>query len=156
MDPFGWRIVSALAGTLAVTGLALMAQLLFGRPTWTFIAGLLLALEHLSVVLSRLALLDVPQLWIVAGFLCLVLDRRWIELRNAAPASRRRRPVPALAPLALRGRVRVRRRGLVKWSGGLGMVAAIVISLMWETTRRRTTCTRGAAFGRALLQESFA
>ena len=71
MDPFGWRIGSAIAGTLAVTGLALIAQLLFGRALWTFVAGLLLALEHLSVVLSRQALLDVHvQLWIVVGFLC--------------------------------------------------------------------------------------
>ena len=37
------------------------------------------------------------------------------------------------------------------------MVAAIVISLMWETTRRvRDDRTRSGAFGRALLQESFA
>ena len=35
MDAFGWRIGSAVAGTLAVTGVALMAQLLFGRPIWT-------------------------------------------------------------------------------------------------------------------------
>ena len=83
MDSFGWRIGSAVAGTLAVTGVALIAQLLFGRPLWTFIGGLLLALEHLSVVLSRQALLDIHlQLWVVAGFLCLVLDRRWIDIRT--------------------------------------------------------------------------
>jgi dolichyl-phosphate-mannose--protein O-mannosyl transferase len=159
MDPFGWRIMSALAGTLAVTGLALMAQLLFGRPIWTFIAGLLLALEHLSVVLSRLALLDVHlQLWIVAGFLCLVLDRRWIELRergsplpDGAVLSPLWRPWRYVAGFAFGA------AASVKWSGGLGMVAAIVISLMWETTRRhRDDRTRGGAFGRALLQESFA
>ena len=34
MDPFGWRIGSAIAGTLAVTGLALIAQLLFGRALY--------------------------------------------------------------------------------------------------------------------------
>jgi len=159
MDPFGWRVMSALAGTLAVTGLALIAQLLFGRPIWTLIAGLLLAFEHLSVVLSRLALLDVHlQMWIVAGFLCLVLDRRWLELRErgspiagAAVWSPLWRPWRYVAGIAFGAAV------AVKWSGGLGMIAAIVISLMWETTRRhRDDRTHGAAFGRALLQESFA
>ena len=104
-------------GNAGGDGLALIAQLLFGRPLWTFLAGLLLALEHLSVVLSRLALLDVHvQLWTVAGFLCLVLDRRWIDVRTPG---RRRRARPAsprpVAAVALRGRDRVRgrRRGEV-------------------------------------------
>ena len=124
-----------------------MAQLLFGRPIWTFVAGLLLALEHLSVVLSRLALLDVHlQLWIVAGFLCLVLDRRWIDLRtragptsdDGAVLSPLWRPWRYAAGFAFGAAVSV------KWSGGLGMVAAIVISLMWETTRRAHRATAPA------------
>ena len=45
----------------------------------------------------------------------------------------------------------------VKSSGVLGMLAAIVISLIWETSRRhRGDITRGGAFARSLLQESFA
>ena len=44
----------------------------------------------------------------------------------------------------------------VKWSGGLGIIAAIVISLVWETSRRhRSGTTHGAAFARALFRESF-
>jgi dolichyl-phosphate-mannose-protein mannosyltransferase len=164
MDPFGWRIGSAVAGTLAVTGAALIAQLLFGRPLWTFLAGLLLALEHLSVVLSRQALLDVHlQLWIVAGFLCLVLDRRWIDRRtrrgpppgdeedvDTTVPSPLWRPWRSVAGVAFGAAV------AVKWSGGMGILAAIVISLTWETSRRlRGERTKGSAFGRALLQESF-
>jgi dolichyl-phosphate-mannose-protein mannosyltransferase len=159
MDPFGWRIMSAVAGTLAVTGLALIAQLLFGRPIWTLIAGLLLALEHLSVVLSRLALLDVHlQLWIVAGFLCLVLDRRWIELRErGSPVTGGATLSPLWRPWRYAAGVAFGAAVAVKWSGGLGLLAAIVISLVWETTRRhRGDRTRAGAFGRALLQESFA
>src|SRR5688572_21142614 len=162
MDPFGWRIGSAVAGTLAVTGVALMAQLLFGRPLWTFIGGLLLALEHLSVVLSRQALLDIHlQLWVVAGFLCLVLDRRWIDRRThrappgedvvAAVPSPLWRPWRYAAGLAFGAALST------KWSGGFALLAAVVISLMWETSRRlRGDATRGGAFRRALFQESFA
>lgn len=162
MDAFGWRIGSAVAGTLAVTGVALMAQLLFGRPIWTFIAGLLLALEHLSVVLSRLALLDIHvQLWVVAGFLCLVLDRRWIDLRTrASPArddGRAAVPSPLWRPWRYAAGLAFGAAVAVKWSGGLGLLAAIVISLTWETTRRaHAGSTRGRAFWRALAQESFA
>ena len=161
MDPFGWRIGSAIAGTLAVTGVALIAQLLFGRALWTFVAGLLLALEHLSVVLSRQALLDIHlQLWIVAGFLCLVLDRRWIDRRTprgppAGPARRGRGSLDVPSPLwrPWRYAAGIGFGAAVPSSGraGLGMLAAIVISLMWETSRRRRgDVTRGGAFARAL------
>jgi dolichyl-phosphate-mannose-protein mannosyltransferase len=163
MDPFGWRVGSAIAGTLAVTGVALIAQLLFGRPLWTFLAGLLLALEHLSVVLSRQALLDIHlQLWILAGFLLLVLDRRWIDrrTRRGPPAGPDDGdppiPSPIWRPWRYAAGVAFGAAVAVKWSGGLGMLAAIAISLMWETSRRlRRDGTRGRALGRALAQETF-
>jgi dolichyl-phosphate-mannose-protein mannosyltransferase len=162
MDPLGWRVGSAVAGTLAVTGMALIAQLLFARPLWTFIAGLLLALEHLSVVLSRLALLDVHvQLWVVAGMLFLVLDRRWIERRTprgpplpgeeTSPV-----PSPVWRPWRYAAGLAMGAALAAKWSGGLGILAAIVISLMWETTRRaHAGAGRGRAFVRVLARESF-
>jgi dolichyl-phosphate-mannose--protein O-mannosyl transferase len=165
MDPFGWRVGSAIAGTLAVTGVALMAQLLFGRPLWTFLAGLLLALEHLSVVLSRQALLDIHvQLWIVAGLFCIVLDRRWIDrLTPRRPTDRDDDeedptvPSPLWRPWRYVAGIAFGAAVAVKWSGGLGMLMAIVVSLMWETSRRlRDDTTRGRALGRAFAQESFA
>ena len=66
VTPFGWRFSSALAGTLIVTLVAVIAQLLFGSALWTFVAGLLLAVENLNVVLSRSALLDIHlEFWVV-------------------------------------------------------------------------------------------
>jgi dolichyl-phosphate-mannose-protein mannosyltransferase len=163
MRPFGWRIGSAIAGTLAVTGVALIAQLLFGRPLWTFVAGLLMALEHLSVVLSRQALLDIHvQLWIVAGFLLSVLDRRWIDRRTprGPPAGSEDGehgvPSPVWRPWRFAAGVAFGAAVSAKWSGGLGLLTAIVVSLMWETSRRlRGDTTRGRAFARAIAQESF-
>ena len=149
-------------------GLALIAQLLFGRALWTFVAGLLLALEHLSVVLSRQALLDIHlQLWIVAGFLCLVLDRRWMDRRTprgppAGPDGDEADgevdvPSPLWRPWRYAAGIAFGAAVSVKWSGGLGMFTAIVVSLMWETSRRRRgDTTRRGAFARALAQESFA
>jgi dolichyl-phosphate-mannose-protein mannosyltransferase len=162
MNPFGWRVGSAVAGTLAVAILAMIAQLVFGRPLWTFVAGLLLALEHLSVVLSRLALLDVHvQLWALAGFLCLVLDRRWIDLRTRRgpppPDEAPRIPSPLWRPWRYAAGLAFGAALAVKWSGGFAILAAVVISLVWETNRRsRATSSRPRAFGRALAQESFA
>jgi dolichyl-phosphate-mannose-protein mannosyltransferase len=161
MDPFGWRVGSAVAGTLAVTAAALLAYLLFGSVLWTFVAGLLLATEHLSVVLSRLALLDVHlELWVVVGSLFLVLDRRWIDRRtpreppdgSAPPAA----PSPLWRPWRYAAGVALGAAFAVKWSGALAIVAAITISLVWETTRRRRpTGDRRGAFWAALGRESF-
>jgi len=85
MNEFGWRFMSAIAGTLVAVMVAGMAQVLFGRPLWTFLAGLLMAIEHLNVVMSRVGLLDVHlEFWVVLGFLCLLLDRRSIDRTTAA------------------------------------------------------------------------
>ena len=36
MNEFGWRFMSAIAGTLVAVIVAGMAQVLFGKPLWTF------------------------------------------------------------------------------------------------------------------------
>src|SRR3954451_18710785 len=90
-DSLGWRVSSATAGTVIVVMIAIIAQLLFGSVLWTFVAGLLMAVENLSFVQSRIATLDVfVAFWIVTAFLFVLLDRRWIEWRDAALAERNR------------------------------------------------------------------
>ena len=159
MDPFGWRIGSAVAGTLAVTATAVLAQLVIGSVLWTFVAGLLLATEHLSVVLSRLALLDIHlELWIALGFLCLVLDRRWIDRRTPRdpPEGASKVPSPLWRPWRYAAGIALGAAFAVKWSGVLAIFAALVISFVWETTRRREVTTGVArAFGSAVSRESF-
>lgn len=159
MDPFGWRIGSAVAGTLAVTVAALLAQLVFGSALWTFVAGLLLATEHLSVVLSRLALLDAHlELWVLVGFLFMVLDRRWIDRRTprGPPEGSAGIPSPLWRPWRYAAGLGLGAALSVKWSGGLAILAAVVISLIWETTRRSGDGVgRGRAFARTLGRESF-
>ena len=85
MRSFGWRISSVVAGTLVVTLTAVMAQLLFGSALWTAVAGLLMAVENLNVVMSRVGLLDIHvEFWVVLAFVLFLLDRRWIDARQAA------------------------------------------------------------------------
>lgn len=179
MTPFGWRFSSALAGTAVVTLSAIIAQLLLGSALWTFVAGLLLAVESLNVVQSRVALLDVHlELWVVAGFLFLLLDRRWIDRRTPPEeASPQGDPPPVDAPGALEA-ITPRRSGsaipfpvwrpwrfaaglalgaafAVKWSGVMAILGAVVLSFAWETTRRRRGgISRGRALARTVRQES--
>jgi dolichyl-phosphate-mannose-protein mannosyltransferase len=99
MDAFGWRVPSMLAGTLMAVMVAIMAQLLFGRPIWTFVAGGLIAIDGLNIVMSRVAMLDVfLAFWVTLGFLCLLLDRRWIDRRTAPIDEARFDPTPELDP----------------------------------------------------------
>src|SRR5262245_20002853 len=82
-ESLGWRVSAATSGTATVVLLAVIIQLLFSSPIWTFAGGLLLATESLNVVLSRTGTLDIfVTFWVVLVFVFLLLDRRWIERRT--------------------------------------------------------------------------
>src|SRR5215831_13052037 len=84
--PFGWRIGSAVFGTLSVFLVGLLAWQLFGSAIWAGTAALLLATENLNLVQSRVSMLDIfLTTFILAGFLFLVLDKKWIERRMPEP-----------------------------------------------------------------------
>ncbi len=164
-DPFGWRFSAAAIGTLTAVLVALTAQLLWARPIWTFVAGMLLGTENLSVVLSRTGLLDVfLAFWVVAGFLCLALDKRWIERRTRAepqPVGEeyqrpKRVPSPVWRPWRVAAGLAFGAAISTKWSGGMALVGAVILAYAWETSRRRRAgLSVGHAFGRAFAWESF-
>jgi dolichyl-phosphate-mannose-protein mannosyltransferase len=181
MREFGWRVSSAVAGTLVVLLTAVLAQLLFGSVVWTGFAGLLMAVEDLNVVMSRTGLLDIHlELWLVLAFVLILLDRRWIEHRQAVrdelsdaepppdpalapdPAlpSPPERPRPVLSPIWRPWRfaagVAIGAACAVKWSGAFALFALLIIACMWEASRRHRDGVRwGSAIGRALTRESF-
>lgn len=157
---FGWRVSSAVTGTLSVVALAVIVQLLFGSPLWTFVAGLLLATENLNFVQSRTSMLDIfVTFWIVMGFLLLLLDRRWIDRRTADPgqasepesttvaetdlpvatsdAARRRFPQPLWRPWRFAAGVAFGCAFATKWSGVTAIMGAIVLGFAWEVVRRK-------------------
>jgi dolichyl-phosphate-mannose-protein mannosyltransferase len=155
MRPFGWRISSAVAGTATVVVVASIAQLLFGSVLWTFLAGLLLAIESLNVVMARLALLDVfLELWVALGFLFLVLDRRWIGDRS--PPRHGGVPSPLWRPWRFAAGLALGAAVSVKWSGAMAIVGAVTLAYAWETSRRRADddVRLRAAFGRAFTRET--
>ena len=186
MSSFGWRFTSALAGIGVAVFTALMAQLLLGKPMWTFVAGLLIAVDGLNVVHSRIALLDIHlAFWVSLGFLLLLLDRRWIDRRTAralappqegggpddaepdveeppeadagelAEPPRLRVPSPFLRPWRIAAGAAFGAAMAVKWSGAMAIPAAVLLTYIWETTRRRREGrTRGNAFVRSLGMET--
>lgn len=75
-DSFGWRISTAIVGTLAVFVLMLIARKLFASTLLAVIAGFLFAIDGQAIVMSRVAILDNSvMLFTLLGFGCVLLDR---------------------------------------------------------------------------------
>ena len=172
MREFGWRFSSAVAGTLVVLLTAVMAQLLFGLALWTAVAGLLMAVEDLNVVMSRTGLLDIHlEFWTVLAFVLILLDRRWMDRRQAArddaldpepspdPAvPPRPRPVlsPIWRPWRFAAGAAIGGACAVKWSGAFALFAILILVMAWEVSRRhRDGLAFRSALGRAVTRESF-
>ena len=84
MDPFGWRIASAVVGSLMVMVMVRLARRLTGSTLLGATAGLLLCFDGLQFVLSRLALLDIfMAFFMLCAVACLVADRDWGRMRMA-------------------------------------------------------------------------
>jgi dolichyl-phosphate-mannose--protein O-mannosyl transferase len=68
-NPFGWRIVPALAGIASVWLLYLIALKLFGSKRWALLPAFLLAIDGQAIVISRTAILDgLVSFFILLGF----------------------------------------------------------------------------------------
>jgi dolichyl-phosphate-mannose-protein mannosyltransferase len=132
-DSFGWRVPSAVAGSLAVVVLVRLARRLTGSTLLGLVAGLLLALDGFSFVLGRIGLLDVfLQLFVVSAVACVVVDRDAVRARIRAAG-----PVSSGFRLGPRG-WRIAAGFLfgcacaVKWSGIWFLAAFAVLSLFWD------------------------
>jgi dolichyl-phosphate-mannose-protein mannosyltransferase len=154
----GWRVPSAVAGTLCVLLLTRVVRRMTRSTLLGCVAGLLLALDGLSLVQSRVALLDIfLALLVLAGFACLLRDRDEVRQRAAEavesgdedPLGPRFGPRPwRLAGGALLGLACG-----VKWSGGTFLVGFALLSVLWTHGARRAAGTPRpgtAAFARGL------
>jgi dolichyl-phosphate-mannose-protein mannosyltransferase len=81
-NSFGWRIASAVVGTLTVLVLCRLVLRLTHSVPFACLAGFLLAIDGVHLTLSRLALLDVfVTFWILCAVTCLAADRDWIAVQ---------------------------------------------------------------------------
>ena len=134
----GWRLAPAIAGILSVLIITRLARRMFRSNLFGGIAGVLLALDGVSLVQSRVALLDIfLQLFILAGFAALVIDRDQMRGRLAglvADGADLARGVPTLGPRPWRlvGGAMLAVACGVKWSALSFFVIFAIMSLWWD------------------------
>ena len=130
MDSFGWRISSAVVGALTVLVLARLVRRLTESTIIGCLAGLLLALDGVHLVMSRLALLDgFLTFWIVCAVACLVADHDYMSTRLNRPHLFR--PWQLLAGVCF---------GMAcgtKWNGVYVLAVFGVAVVVWEVVARR-------------------
>ncbi len=137
-EAFGWRAAPALAGTLSVLIMVRVAQRIFRSTVLGVLAGMFLALDGISLVMSRIALLDIfLQLFILAGFAALVIDRDRLRGRLGelyASGVDLSRGVPQLGPRPWRliGGVCLGLAFSVKWSALSFWAGFALLSLLWD------------------------
>lgn len=84
MDPFGWRIASAVIGALMILVMIRLVRRLTGSTLLGAAAGLLMCFDGLQFVLSRLALLDIfGAFFILLAVHFMVMDRDWYRAKLA-------------------------------------------------------------------------
>jgi dolichyl-phosphate-mannose-protein mannosyltransferase len=134
----GYRLAAVVAGTLTVLALARVARRMTGSTLLGCLAGLLLALDGLHLVQSRIAMLDVFLVgWVVAAFACLVADRD--EARAAVPGGQDGRGVRWWRVAA---GVSVGAALATKWSAAWPAAALGLLAVAWDVGRRRSSGPR--------------
>ena len=137
-NSFGWRIAPAVAGTLSVLIMVRLALRMFRSTILGVLAGVLLALDGISLVMSRVALLDIfLQLFVLAGFAALVLDRDQLRGRLGglyAAGVDLTAGVPRLGPRPWRllGGVLLGLALAVKWSALSFWLGFALLSVLWD------------------------
>ena len=135
LTPFGWRLMVAVLGSLAILMTARIARRMTRSTLLGCVAGLLLALDGLEFVMSRTALLDIiVMFWVLAAFGCLVIDRDRSRARLAAAVLRDAERADAAAEAGMRplppgpGP----RLGLRWWRVAAGLCLGLAIASKWN------------------------
>lgn len=155
MTPFGWRFAAAVVGSLSVLLIARIARRMTRSTLLGCAAALLLALDGLHFVQSRVALLDIfVMFWGLAAFGCLLVDRD----RGRARLAERVDGSGSLGPwLGVRW-WRVAAGGCLglavatKWSGLYFVAAFALLAFGWDVWARRSAGVP-QWFGGALLKD---
>jgi dolichyl-phosphate-mannose-protein mannosyltransferase len=142
-DSFGWRFAAALAGTITIALMYLLARKLLGSTLGACVASVLLAVDFLHFVQSRIAMLDIfVPMFGLAAFLFLLFDRDRLLRSPRSPAR-----VALGRPWRVAAGVATGMAVASKWSGALFVVAAIVLTFVWEVVARRRGDDHGALMG---------
>jgi dolichyl-phosphate-mannose-protein mannosyltransferase len=147
MDPFGWRIAAAVVGALMVLVMCRFARRVTGSTALGLAGGLLLSLDGLHLVLSRLALLDIfLAFFILCGAHCVVADRQWFRERLARGDTRR-----LFRPWLLLGGVAFGLAVGTKWTALFPLAAFGLLAFAWSWGARRSFAQHRALLRAVLL-----
>ncbi len=145
-NPVGWRIGTAVAGILLVVLTMLVMRQLTKSTVVPLLAGLLLAVDGIGIVMSRMGLLDgILALFVLLGVGAVLLDRQWSAVRVAAwirqreDAGRHTDWGPALLwrPWLIAAAVAFGLASGVKWNGLYFLAAFAVYSVAVDIFARR-------------------
>ncbi|MER5637181.1 phospholipid carrier-dependent glycosyltransferase [Kitasatospora sp. NPDC002227] len=137
LHPFGWRVMVALLGTVTVLMLCRIGRRLFSSTLLGCVAGLLMAVDGLQFVMSRVGLLDgVLMFFVLGAFGCLLVDR------DHARARLRKAPDPDAANLGLRpwrlaAGLLLGAACSVKWNGAQVLAVFGLLTVVWDQAARR-------------------
>ena len=146
MEPTGWRLASALAGVLTAMLVVRAGRRLFRSTLLGSLAGLLLAVDGLSIATSRIALLDgILATFIVAAFACLLIDRDYARRKYAEWAAEQAIGVERddLGPLVVWRPWRILAAAMLglacatKWSGVYTLAVFGILTVVWEIGARK-------------------
>ena len=150
-NPFGWRFMVAVCGTLAVLMLCRIGRRLFRSTFLGCLAGALLAVDGLEFVMSRTGILDlILMFWVLAAFGCLLVDRDRTRKRlaDALPVDDEGvlRPDARIAetlrlgwrPWRLAAGLTLGLASATKWNGLFILAAFALLSVLWDIAARRT------------------
>lgn len=146
---WGWRFSAALVGTLTV-GLLMLLTRRITRSTWVAsLAGFLLAIEGVSVVLSRVSLLDgFLAFFALLGVYLMLRDHDWVTgrwqrfVRERGFGSRLRSgpgfgPIHVWRPWLLAAAVAFGCAASVKWSGLYFVAVFGLVTVIRDAVLRR-------------------
>lgn len=145
-NPVSWRIMSAIAGIIAVILVMMIARYLFKSNLVATIVGFLMAIDGNAIVMSRVGLLDnFVMLFALLGFGAILLDRRWMAVRLALWSKKRSESGkttdwgPALwwRPWLILGGLAFGLDSAVKWSGIYFLAFFAVYTLAVDIVARR-------------------
>ena len=148
MDPLGWRVASAVIGSLMVLVMVRLARRVTGSTMLGLLAGLLLCFDGMQLVLSRLALLDIfLAFFLLLAVHCVVADRQWMRARLMTNGQKRL----LFRPWLLAAGVSFGLACGTKWTAIWPLAAFGLLVWVWSAGARRATGTRMALLKSAFL-----
>lgn len=143
-NPWGWRVSSAIAGTICVILIVRIGRRLAGSTYAGALAGILLICDGMFTVVSRTGLLDIFLIeFVLAALLCLLHDRDQVEDRMVTTLQAGTTFTSEFGPRwgfrwwRFSAGVFLGLATAVKWSGLYFIVVFGLLSVMWDVALRR-------------------